>query len=143
MADVFLSYARVDQVAAKRVVCALEKENLTVWWDKHLLPVGDATFDSQIERQISESSEFDGPVWPHLDGHIWPHPTTTVCPISYSNWFLPPRRKWSLATPVGRRRLGVTDAGVAKTAPPGAPWFSASSSLPPFAGIGTILSQFQ
>jgi len=52
MADVFLSYARVDQVAAERLRCALEKENLTVWWDQHLLPVGDATFDSQVERQI-------------------------------------------------------------------------------------------
>ena len=73
--------------------------------------------------------EFDGPVWPHLDGHIWPHPVTIVCPISRSNWFLPPRREWSLATPVGRRRLGVTDAGVAKTAPPGA---RVSVLLPPF-----------
>ncbi|MCC6588294.1 MAG: AAA family ATPase, partial [Bryobacterales bacterium] len=43
-------------------------------------------------------NEFDGPAWPHLDGYIWPHPVTTVCPISRSNWFLPPRREWSLAT---------------------------------------------
>jgi hypothetical protein len=52
----------------------------------------------------------------------WYHPVTTVCPISRSNWFLPPRREWRLAPPAGRRRLGVTDAGVAKPRGP-APMF--------------------
>src|SRR5439155_18729395 len=34
------------------------------------------------------------------------------------DWFVPPRREWSLATPVGRRLSGETNGGVARTGDP-------------------------
>ena len=36
MSDVFLSYAREDEEFAHRVVAALEKENIRIWWDKKI-----------------------------------------------------------------------------------------------------------
>ncbi len=51
MADIFLSYARVDQKKAKRIVNALEKLGYTVWWDT-TIPAGE-TFDDVTEKALA------------------------------------------------------------------------------------------
>ena len=38
MADIFLSYVREDLKRAKVVVCALQENGWTVWWDRYLAP---------------------------------------------------------------------------------------------------------
>jgi hypothetical protein len=50
MADVFLSYSRIDRPSAKLIAEGLEAEGISVWWDPDLQP--GEVFDSEIERQI-------------------------------------------------------------------------------------------
>ncbi len=75
-----------------------------------------------------------------FDGSVWPHQSLQFAPFPARISFLPPRREWSLATPVGRRRLGVTDAGVAKNRAARRPGLSASSSLLLSAGVERFCS---
>lgn len=49
MADVFVSYRRVDEVAVGRLVKALRGEGLSVWWDRDIPP--DAPWEATIERE--------------------------------------------------------------------------------------------
>lgn len=51
MADIFISYARVDREAAQRLASALEIAGWSVWWDPHI-PVG-RHFDEVIEAQLT------------------------------------------------------------------------------------------
>lgn len=54
LADVFLSYARGDRVAAERLAHAIAEAGLTVWWDRHIK--GGAEFSRDIERQLDAAS---------------------------------------------------------------------------------------
>lgn len=53
MADVFLSYSRVDRPTAQIIAQALETEGFTVWWDK-ILRAGQ-TYDEVTETMLRES----------------------------------------------------------------------------------------
>ena len=50
MADVFLSYKRVDRTRARAVVVALQASGRSVWWDEGLTPR--EAWDATIEREI-------------------------------------------------------------------------------------------
>ena len=50
MADVFVSYARMDKARVAPLVTALEQRGWTVWWDPDITPGQE--FDSQIEAQL-------------------------------------------------------------------------------------------
>ncbi len=50
MSDVFLSYAREDFASAEILAAELERDGLTVWWDRRLL--GGEYFHKAIEEQI-------------------------------------------------------------------------------------------
>jgi adenylate cyclase len=51
MADVFVSYARVDKARVAPVVAAIESKGWTVWWDPDINPGQE--FDDQIEAEIT------------------------------------------------------------------------------------------
>jgi formylglycine-generating enzyme required for sulfatase activity len=51
MADVFLSYKKEDFDIADRIVGALRREGMSVWWDDGLAPR--EAWDAAIEREIS------------------------------------------------------------------------------------------
>ena len=53
MADIFLSYARVDQDTARRFEAALEQCGWSVFWDHELVP-GEG-FRRAIERELKEA----------------------------------------------------------------------------------------
>lgn len=55
MANVFLSYARGDRIAAERLANAIGETGLTVWWDRHIK--GGAEFSRDIERQLNEAAK--------------------------------------------------------------------------------------
>jgi hypothetical protein len=50
MAQIFVSYAREDQAAARRIVDALQREGLDAWWD-HELPPG-RSWDEVIGERV-------------------------------------------------------------------------------------------
>ena len=50
MADVFVSYARLDKGRVAPLVAALERRGWSVWWDPDITPGQE--FDSQIEEQL-------------------------------------------------------------------------------------------
>jgi len=50
MADVFVSYARLDKARVAPLVAALERRGWSVWWDPDITPGEE--FDSQIEMQL-------------------------------------------------------------------------------------------
>lgn len=50
MADVFISYSRVDQPIIKQLSQTLEKHGYSVWWDRELL--GGDSFADDIEREL-------------------------------------------------------------------------------------------
>jgi adenylate cyclase len=50
MADVFVSYARLDKARVAPLVAALERRGWSVWWDPDITPGEE--FDSQIEAQL-------------------------------------------------------------------------------------------
>lgn len=51
MADVFVSYRKIDRALAEVVVGALGRADLTVWWDNDLSPR--EAWDAEIEHEIS------------------------------------------------------------------------------------------
>lgn len=53
MADIFLSYSRVDRPRAQVIAQALEAEGFSVWWDK-VLRAGQ-TYDKVTESMLSDS----------------------------------------------------------------------------------------
>jgi TolB-like protein/Flp pilus assembly protein TadD len=53
MADVFISYARADQKAARRLAAALQKAGYTVWWDADL--PAHRTYSEEIESRLREA----------------------------------------------------------------------------------------
>lgn len=53
MAQVFLSYSREDRDRVKPLVAALETENISVWWDRDLVP-GDS-FEETIDSEIRQA----------------------------------------------------------------------------------------
>jgi len=50
MADVFISYARVDKARVAPLVAAIEAKGWTAWWDPDITPGQE--FDSQIEEEL-------------------------------------------------------------------------------------------
>ncbi|MDF2177179.1 TIR domain-containing protein [Aliiglaciecola sp. CAU 1673] len=50
MADVFISYSRIDQPIIKRLSQTLEDQGFSVWWDRELL--GGDNFADDIEREL-------------------------------------------------------------------------------------------
>ena len=50
MADIFVSYARVDRAQVAPVVAALEAQGWSVWWDPEIAPGQE--FDRQIAREL-------------------------------------------------------------------------------------------
>ena len=54
---VFLSYARDDAAAARRIAEALRASGLTVWFDENELRGGD-TWDAKIRQQIDACALF-------------------------------------------------------------------------------------
>src|SRR4051812_25499150 len=54
---VFLSYAREDSEAARRIAGALRAFGVEVWFDQHELRGGDA-WDAKIKKQIRECALF-------------------------------------------------------------------------------------
>jgi tetratricopeptide (TPR) repeat protein len=53
MANIFLSYARVDFAKAERVAKALEAVGHSVWWDRHLNP--GERFSAEIDRALKSA----------------------------------------------------------------------------------------
>ena len=53
MARVFLSYAREDIEAARRLAGILADAGQTVWWDRHVH--GGANFSNEIERELKDA----------------------------------------------------------------------------------------
>jgi TolB-like protein/Tfp pilus assembly protein PilF len=51
MADVFVSYARVDKARVAPIVAAIEAQGWTVWWDPEI--AAGQQFDDQIETQLT------------------------------------------------------------------------------------------
>ena len=51
MADIFISYSRIDQPIIEKLSRELEAKNLEVWWDRELL-AGD-TYADDIERELN------------------------------------------------------------------------------------------
>ncbi len=51
MADVFVSYARVDKARVAPIVAAIEAQGWTVWWDPEI--AAGQLFDDQIEAQLA------------------------------------------------------------------------------------------
>ncbi|HEX7375448.1 MAG TPA: TIR domain-containing protein, partial [Steroidobacteraceae bacterium] len=54
MADIFVSYARVDKVRVAPLVAAIEARGWTVWWDPDITPGQE--FDSQIEAELQAAA---------------------------------------------------------------------------------------
>jgi adenylate cyclase len=50
MADVFISYARVDKARVAPLVAAIEARGWSVWWDSEINPGQE--FDDQIDAQL-------------------------------------------------------------------------------------------
>lgn len=53
MADVFISYARLDQGIVEPIVERMRTEHFTIWWDRRL--VGGQRWDLEIEKELSEA----------------------------------------------------------------------------------------
>lgn len=51
MADLFLSYQRLDQTTAQRIVETLRGAGISVWWDQDIAP--GAPWEATIERELS------------------------------------------------------------------------------------------
>lgn len=53
MSDVFLSYAEEDRTSAELLAAALEREGLSVWWDRRIAP--GQPFDEVIEEALGSA----------------------------------------------------------------------------------------
>ena len=53
LSDIFLSYAHEDRNRAKRLAHILEKQGLTVWWDRKI--IAGQNFDQVIEHALETS----------------------------------------------------------------------------------------
>lgn len=53
MADIFVSYSRDDRTRIEPLVCALEAEGWSVWWDPEITPGDD--FEALIARELQEA----------------------------------------------------------------------------------------
>ena len=53
MNDIFISYARQDEAAAKNICQALEKLGWSVWWDQNITT--GATFRENIQKELNNS----------------------------------------------------------------------------------------
>ncbi|NOX81414.1 MAG: TIR domain-containing protein [Alphaproteobacteria bacterium] len=51
MADIFISYARADRDRIEKLATALEVEDYSVWWDRHI--AGGEEFSDEIEKQLA------------------------------------------------------------------------------------------
>ncbi|MDI1337506.1 MAG: toll/interleukin-1 receptor domain-containing protein, partial [Lacunisphaera sp.] len=63
---VFLSYARDDAAAARRIAEALRASGLEVWFDENELRGGD-TWDAKIRKQINDCSLFIAIISQHTE----------------------------------------------------------------------------
>jgi adenylate cyclase len=54
MADVFISYARIDKARVAPLVAAIEARGWTAWWDPDITPGQE--FDSQIEDELQAAA---------------------------------------------------------------------------------------
>ena len=54
MADVFVSYARVDKHRVVPLVAALESQRWSVWWDPEIVPGQE--FDELVARELGRAS---------------------------------------------------------------------------------------
>ena len=54
MADVFVSYARIDKVRVAPLVGAIEAQGWSVWWDPEINPGQE--FDSQIDAELQKAT---------------------------------------------------------------------------------------
>lgn len=69
MKDIFISYARHDRDWVEGFVQVLEREGLSVWWDRHIPP--GKTFDEVIEEAL-DSARCVIVVWSHASvGSEW------------------------------------------------------------------------
>lgn len=63
MADIFISYSRVDQPLVFDLVRLLEEQNLTVWWDRNL--VGGTKFHRDLLNRLEALEPLgQGPAYP-------------------------------------------------------------------------------
>lgn len=53
MADVFISYCSADRTRIGELAHALEKEGLSVWWDRAL--IGGASYETEIDAALSQA----------------------------------------------------------------------------------------
>lgn len=53
MADVFVSYVRKDRAVAERLSHGLQKNGISVWWDRHI--AGGSEFAKEIERELGSA----------------------------------------------------------------------------------------
>jgi len=54
MADVFVSYARIDRARVAPIVAALEAQNWSVWWDPAILPGQE--FDQEVAAELARAA---------------------------------------------------------------------------------------
>jgi adenylate cyclase len=69
MADVFVSYARLDKARVAPLVAALERRGWSVWWDPDITPGEE--FDSQIELQLQAAGAVVVVWTPNSVGSRW------------------------------------------------------------------------
>jgi TIR domain len=55
MADVFISYKRLERERVAAIASALEAEELSVWFDARLEVGGSDGFDAEIEREVNQA----------------------------------------------------------------------------------------
>ncbi len=60
MADIFVSYARVEKTRVEQLVAALENQRCSVWWDPEIVPGQE--FDRQVAAELAQASAV-GVVW--------------------------------------------------------------------------------
>jgi adenylate cyclase len=69
MADVFISYARIDKARVAPLVAAIESRGWTAWWDPDITPGQE--FDSQIEDELQAAAAVVVVWTPNSVGSRW------------------------------------------------------------------------
>jgi adenylate cyclase len=69
MADVFISYARIDKARVAPLVAAIEARGWTAWWDPDITPGQE--FDSQIEDELQAAAAVVVVWTPNSVGSRW------------------------------------------------------------------------